>query len=118
MTRHRTTTGRVLALGAAAAFVLVTPYHASAATAAVKASVKKGVLTVTGSADPDVISLRLRQGDPSTLEVDLGADGSADYAFDRSLFTSVNVTGAGGADRLTADPVNGQFTDTEATTLD
>lgn len=118
MTHHRTTTGRVLALGAAAAFVLATPYHASAATTAVKASIKKGVLTVTGSADPDVITLRLRPGDPSTLEVDLGADGSADYAFDRSLFTSISVTGAGGADRLTADSVNGQFTDTEATTLD
>lgn len=118
MTNHRITAARVLALGAATAVTLGMPYHAWAATAAVKASVRKGVLTVTGTANPDVISLRLRQDDPSTLEVDLGADGTADFAFSRSLFTSITVYGAGGADRLTADSVNGVFTDTEATTLD
>jgi len=119
MALHRTRAARALALGAVAAFALSgTPYDASAATTAVKTSVRKGVLTVTGSADPDVITLRMRQGDPATLEVDLGADGTADFAFDRSLFTSIDVTGAGGADRLVADSVNGLFTDTEATTLD
>jgi hypothetical protein len=119
MTLHRSRAGRALALVAVAASALwTTPYDASAATTAVKASVKKGVLTVTGSAGPDAITIRLRQGDPATLEVDLGADGTADYAFNRSLFTSITVSGVGGADRLVADSVNGPFTDTEATTLD
>jgi Ca2+-binding RTX toxin-like protein len=114
-----TTTGRALAAATTAALLLTTTTtHASAATATVKASVRKGVLTVTGTANADVVSVRLRQGDPSTLEVDLGADGTADYAFDRSLFASVTVAGSGGADRLTADSSNGVFTDTEATTLD
>jgi Ca2+-binding RTX toxin-like protein len=108
----------VFALGAAAALVLSTPYHAAAAAGVVKASIRKGVLTVNGSAGPDVVTLRLSQGDPSTMEVDLGADGTADYAFDRTLFTSIAVYGAGGPDRLTADSVNGSFADTEATTLD
>ena len=102
----------------AVAFALTSPYDASAASTAVNASVRKGVLSVVGSAGPDKISLRLRVGDPSTLEVDLGADGTGDFAFDRSLFTSINVSGAGGADRLTADSWNGVFTDTESTTLD
>ncbi|HYU83782.1 MAG TPA: hypothetical protein VEK80_03165 [Kribbellaceae bacterium] len=119
MAVHRTRAGRALGLVALAALALShTAYDASAATTAVKASVRKGVLTVTGSADPDVITLRLRLGDPSTLEVDLGADGTADFAFDRSLFTSIAVNGAGGVDRMTADSANGPFTDTEATTLD
>jgi Ca2+-binding RTX toxin-like protein len=65
-----------------------------------------------------VITLRLRAGDPSTVEVDLGGDGTADFAFARSQFTSIVVYGAGGADRLTIDSSNGVFTDTEATTLD
>jgi Ca2+-binding RTX toxin-like protein len=119
MALNRTRAGRALALGAVAALTLgSTGYDASAATTAVKASVRKGVLTVTGSADPDVITLRLRLGDPSTLDVDLGADGTADYAFDRSLFTSIAVNGAAGTDRLMADSANGPFSDTEATTLD
>ena len=102
----------------AAAFALTTTYDASAASTAVKASVRRGVLSVVGSAGPDAISLRLRADDPSTLEVDLGADGTADFTFDRSQFTSINVSGAGGADRLSADSWNGVFTDTESTTLD
>ena len=109
---------RLLVGGAVAALVLGAPYHASAATTPVKASVKKGVLTVTGTAGPDVIALRLRPGDPNTLEVDLGADGTADFAFDRGLFTSVVVAGGGGADQLSADSQNGVFSDTENTTLD
>lgn len=118
MTFHHNRTIRVFAVGAVAALVLGAPYHASAATSGVRASVKKGVLTVSGTAASDVITLRLRAGDTSTLEVDLGADGTADYAFGRALFTKIAVYGVGGQDQLTADSWNGSFTDTESTTLD
>jgi RTX calcium-binding nonapeptide repeat (4 copies) len=96
--------------------------HADAAppvkTTVVKAAVKRGVLTVTGTAARDVIVLHLRAGDPTTLEVDVGGDSSADFGFARSTFTVIQVDGGGGADTLVADPSNGSFTDTQATTLD
>jgi Ca2+-binding RTX toxin-like protein len=85
--------------------------------AAVKASVKKDVLTVTGTTGIDAITLRLKAGDPNTLEVDVGADGSANFAFDRKRFTAIVVEGGAGRDTLVADGSNGTFTDTESTTL-
>jgi hypothetical protein len=40
------------------------------AAAGVTATIKKGVLAVTGTTSADAISLRLRAGDPSELEID------------------------------------------------
>jgi hypothetical protein len=50
-------------------------------------------LTVIGSAGPDAIRLQLQTGDPNTLEVDVGADGAADFRFDRQRFASLVVDG-------------------------
>jgi Ca2+-binding RTX toxin-like protein len=91
--------------------------RADAATA-VKATIKRGVLTVDGTAGADAITLRLRGGDPNTLEVDVGADGTADFQFDRQRFTAIAVNGGAGDDIIIADLSNGSFTDTELTTLD
>jgi hypothetical protein len=70
--------------------------HADAA--AVKATIKKDVRTVTGTPGADTIALRLKTGDPNTLNVDVGADGIADFTFDRKRFTAIRVDGAGGND--------------------
>ena len=78
---------------------------------------KDSVLVVSGSVHPDTIVLRLRAGDPNTVEVDVGGDGTADFAFARSTFTSINVDGAESDDVLRIDRSNGVFTDTVPTTL-
>ena len=91
--------------------------HAGAA-GDVKASLRKDVLNVVGSAGPDTIVVRLQSVGSTMLVVDVGGDGTADYVFDRSKLTTVNVNGNGGDDTLIVDPVNGGFTDAERTRLD
>src|SRR4029079_7998455 len=83
----------------------------------VQAEVKDSVLVVSGSVHPDTIVLRLRAADPNTVEVDVGGDGTADFAFARSTFASINVDGAESDDVLRIDRSNGVFTDTVPTTL-
>jgi len=63
------------------------------------------------------ITLRLRAGAPSVLEVDFGDDGTAEYSFDRSLFDHIVVNAGGGDDVVRIDEYNGVFTDSESTTL-
>jgi Ca2+-binding RTX toxin-like protein len=94
--------------------------HAKAASAKekVKAKVKDGTLTVTGTNEDDALTLRLRAGDPTTLEVDAGDHASHGLAFDRSRFERIVVDAGGGDDGVRIDESNGAFTDTEATTLD
>jgi Ca2+-binding RTX toxin-like protein len=108
-------TRRLIVLGLAlVAFVGLAD---EADAAAVKAAIKKEVLTVTGTPEDDSVSLRLKAADPDTLEVDVGADGSAEFSFDRKRFKAITVDGAGGRDSLVTDQSNGPFTDTEVTTL-
>jgi hypothetical protein len=117
--RRRTRAARAatLVLGAAT-FVAVMGAAGRAEAAAVKAVLKRQTLTVTGTTAADAITVRLRAGDPNTIEIDVGADGTAEFAFDRQKLTKIVVNGTGGADLITASTVNGAFTDTEATTLD
>ncbi len=91
--------------------------RADAAADSVKATIKGGVLTVAGTPGVDPITLRLQAGDPNTLEVDVGADGTADFRFNRQLFNAIAVNGRAGNDTIIADRSNGSFTDT-ATTFD
>jgi hypothetical protein len=76
-----------------------------------------GTLQVTGNGASDKLSLRLQPGVPTVLEVDVGDDGTVDASFDRGLFTAINVSAAGGNDRVRIDQSNGTFTD-EAITID
>jgi Ca2+-binding RTX toxin-like protein len=94
------------------------PAIAIAATACISsAAVANQTLTIVGSNQNDTIVLRLRAGDPNTLEVDDNGDGTADFAFDRSTFNAIDVEGGAGNDTLRIDHSNGVFTDTDATTL-
>jgi Ca2+-binding RTX toxin-like protein len=76
------------------------------------------VLTIEGSEASDAIALRLQAGDPGVLEVDVGADGSADFSFARKRIASIAVDGRAGDDLVRIDESNGAFTDSIPTTID
>jgi Ca2+-binding RTX toxin-like protein len=102
-------------LGALAATLLLSLGSAAAASHGPTATVAGGTLTVEGTSADETIALRLAS--PTTLVVDVGADGTADFSFDRSTFMAVVVNGAAGDDTLQIDQSGGTFTD-EAVTLD
>src|SRR5580765_4168434 len=86
-----------------AASLALAPGRASAATTA---RVNAGTLTVTGDGTGATIVLRLAPGSPATLQVDLGDDGTADFSFDRSTFTAIDVEAGGGNDTVRIDQSN------------
>jgi hypothetical protein len=102
-------TGALLAAGAALA--------ADDAAAATRAEIQGTTLVVTGDNGPDVIALRLQAGVPTTLEVDVGDDGTAEASFDRATFDLIQVNARRGDDTVRIDDANGAFTDTETTTI-
>ena len=83
----------------------------------VKASVQRGQLNVLGTARGDRITLRLKRGDTSRLQVDVGGNGSAEFTFRRSRFNRIVVHAGNGADTMSVDETYGVFVNTEATTL-
>jgi Ca2+-binding RTX toxin-like protein len=72
-------------------------------------------LVVIGSRDGDRIALRLEAGEPGTLQVDFGDDGSAERSFDRGRFSRIAVFTGRGNDQFRMDQVNGAFVDETAT---
>jgi Ca2+-binding RTX toxin-like protein len=87
------------------------------AEAAYSVNVQGGVLTITGDAASDQLALRLAPGNANTLLIDVGDNGSADFATDRALFSQIVVNAGGGNDTVRIDEVNGRFTGTEVTTI-
>ena len=83
----------------------------------VEASVRRGQLDVLGTAESERIALRLKPGNKSRLQVDVGANGFAEFTFNRSAFNRIVVHGASGADALSIDETYGVFANTEATIL-
>jgi Ca2+-binding RTX toxin-like protein len=83
----------------------------------VKGHVKQRTLTVIGTPRSETIVLRLKAGNPNRLQVDVGNNGSPDWAFNRNRFNRIFVFALGGEDRVLIDEANGVFTDTEATTV-
>jgi hypothetical protein len=81
------------------------------------AFVAHDTLTVRGTNGRDALALRLAAGDPNTLEVDFGDDGSAELRFDRATFGSIEVSLGSGSDRFRVDQVNGAFADEALTVL-
>src|SRR4051794_5113669 len=63
-------------------------------------AVADDTLTISGSGGAETIVLRLRAGDPNTLEVDDGGDGTANATFDRQTFSKIVVNAGGGDDIL------------------
>ena len=83
----------------------------------VKAFVHRGQLNVLGTARSDRITLRLKPGNPSRLQVDVGSNGYAEYTFKRSRFNRIVVRAGKGGDTMSVDERYGVFVNTEATTL-
>src|SRR4029077_20369943 len=83
----------------------------------VRAYVKHGTLRVHGDDGGQQVSLRLKAGDPSTIQVDAGDNGSADFSFDRGDVHAIQVKMGDGNDSARIDDANGAFTDTIPTTL-
>ena len=70
-------------------------------------------LVVTGNGAGDQLALGLQTGVPTTVELDVGNDGSANFSFDRALFERVAVNAPrattpdhalGGTDTITVKP--------------
>ena len=109
---------RALALSAlAGAFIAaLLGFSAEPAFAAYNAKIKGGTLTISGDGASDKLVLRLQSGSPSILEVDVGADGTANFSFDRSKFTTIDVQAGRGDDEVRVDQSAGSFPD-EAMTI-
>ncbi|MGH2607459.1 MAG: calcium-binding protein [Tepidiformaceae bacterium] len=107
-----------LTIGLALAALQLQPVSAQDKEKKVDASIEQGVLVVTGTADADTITLRLRAGHPDTLEVDDGGHGGlADIKIKRDRFDAIVVNARDGNDQVQIDESNGAFTDTHPTTL-
>ena len=94
--------GRALLAGAlsAACLTALFGFVAAPADAAYKAQVQSGTLQITGDAASDKLSLNLSPTDANTLVVDVGEDGTTDFAFDRSTFNAIDVEAGGGNDEV------------------
>jgi hypothetical protein len=109
------TWARLLAL--VAGFLALLGFAAERANAGYTARVNNDTLTLTGNGASDQLALRLQAGVPTTLQVDIGDNGSADLSFDRAAFDRIVVNAGGGNDRVRMDEANGVFTDTETTSM-
>ncbi len=107
--------GLVLSALAGSIFAALLAFGADQAQASYTARVEANTLTLTGNSDSDRLVLRLQPGSPTTLDVDVGADGTADFSFDRTTFTAIDVQARGGDDEVRVDQVNGAFTDEQIT---
>jgi RTX calcium-binding nonapeptide repeat (4 copies) len=99
-------------IGAAAAGASLATLLSIAATPALAsyhASVQSGTLEIIGNSASDKLALRLAPGAPTILQVDVGDDGTADFSFDRSTFSAIDVQGGGGDDVIRVDDGNGSF---------
>jgi hypothetical protein len=93
------------------------PTNAAATKPKVEAGIRRGQLNVLGTARSEKITLRLKPGSKSRLQVDVGGNGSAEFTFKRAAFNRIVVRGASGADALSINERHGVFTKTEATRL-
>jgi Ca2+-binding RTX toxin-like protein len=109
--------GAIVAFALAA---LVVAAHSSAhnyKVDGVRATLKHGTLSVKGSQRGDAIALRLKAGDPSRIQVDVGDDTSADFTFARSDVSAIKVRGGHRNDSIRVDDANGAFTDSIPTVI-
>jgi Ca2+-binding RTX toxin-like protein len=101
--------GAIAATALTALFTVHAVTGVAEASREVDAAVVGDVLEVKGTNKDDQLVLRLKAGDDKVVEVDVDDDGSAEFSFDRSLFTEIEVDGKNGRDLVRIDEVNGQF---------
>jgi Ca2+-binding RTX toxin-like protein len=95
------------AVGIAAADASATAYPMYGAK--LTAALHYGTLEVRGTKASEKISLRLKTGQPSVIEVDAGDNGSADFSFARADVKRIVVDGRAGNDAIRIDEANGAF---------
>ena len=76
---------------------------------------KDGLLTIDGTKRSDRLALRLEAGDAGVLQLDVGDDGSADYAFARRDVARIELDAGDGDDLVRIDESNGAFSDIPTT---
>ena len=102
-----------VALGATAGLLALAIAGPVQAAPPVRAQVHDGVLRVTGTPFSDAIRLSLAVGDPSTLNVFVNNNSTADFSFADASLSAIVLDGAGGDDRLSVDTSNGAFPDAQ-----
>lgn len=75
---------------------------AAPAMASYKAEVQSGTLELIGNGAADKLSLAPSPSDPGQLLVDVGEDGTTDFAFNGSRFDAIDVQAGGGNDTIDA----------------
>ena len=73
---------------------------ASPALADYRAQVSAGTLEITGNGASDKLALELDPTNAGILQLDVGEDGTVDFAFDRSTFSAIDVQAGGGNDEV------------------
>jgi RTX calcium-binding nonapeptide repeat (4 copies) len=119
MTRRTTLAASVTAL-AATLPALLAPAIAGAQSEkidGVRAEIKRGTLNVKGGDQANVVALRLKAGDPSRVQVDVGDNGSAEFSFARGAISAIKVKTGEANDSVRVDDANGVFTNTIPTTI-
>jgi hypothetical protein len=108
----------LVTLTAVVAGIVAVPGQASHPPKVKRPTLQYGQLTIMGTKGSDKLALRLQAGDPSTIQVDVGDDGSADFSFARSDVAKITVRAKAGNDLVRIDESNGAFTDSIPTTID
>jgi Ca2+-binding RTX toxin-like protein len=72
-------------------------------------NVQQRTLNIEARTAGSDLLLRLAPGDPQTLQVDVGIDGSIDFQVARNTFDSVDVEAGNGANTVRVDESNGQI---------
>ena len=98
------------------AFAVILGPKADPALAAYTAKVEGGTLKLAGNSASDQLLIGLEPGASTTLQVDVGADGTADFSFDRNTFTAIDVRAGDGDDGVRIVQTGGAFAD-EAVTI-
>jgi Ca2+-binding RTX toxin-like protein len=83
----------------------------------VRAEIKRGTLEVKGDDQANAVALRLKAGDSTVVQVDVGDNESADFSFARGDVDTIDVQTGGGNDSARVDDANGAFTNTIPTTI-
>jgi hypothetical protein len=106
-----------VALTAALSLVPATANAQDQKVDGVRAAVKHGTLEIKGGDRSNTVALRLAAADPGVIEVDVGADGDADFAFARNSVAAIDVRMGDGDDVVRVDDANGPFTNAIPTTI-